>query len=91
MICTDALVPPAEMVRVSVPSVRESLTSVYEIVAVPLELITATPVSNPPTTSAAVTPDSVNGTEVPEATLVPLNVKRTVEPSLTDELLEDSE
>ena len=91
MICTDAVAPPAVMVRVSIPSVRESFTSVYEIVAVPLELMTATPLSNPPTTSAAVMPESVNGTDVPEAMLVPLNVKRTVEPSLTDELLEDSE
>ena len=55
----DAVAPPAVTVRVSDPSVRASLTSATEIVAEPLESITAFPLNAPPVTSAALTPESV--------------------------------
>jgi hypothetical protein len=77
----DADAPPAETVRVSEPSVSESFKSVTEIVAIPLELMTAFPLSEPPDTSAALMPDRVYGTDVPDATFVVVSVNVAVEPS----------
>ena len=54
------------------------------MVATPLVLTTAFPVSKPPDTSAALMPDRVYGTAVPEAILVVVNVKLTVSPSLIE-------
>ena len=88
MICDDALVPPAVTVSVSAPSVSESFKSVTEIVAMPLELTTAFPLSEPTDTSAELMPESVYGTDVPETTFVVIKVKVTEEPSLTEVLLE---
>ena len=87
MIVVEALAPPAVTVNISAPSVRESLSSVTEIVATPLELTTALPLSEPPDTSAALIPERVYGTDVPEVTLVVVRVKVAVEPSLTLVLL----
>ena len=78
-----AVAPPAVIVRVSEPSVKLSLSKVTEMVATPLELTTALPLNAPPETSAALTPDRVYATEVPEATFVVVRVKVAVEPSLT--------
>jgi hypothetical protein len=75
--------------RVSAPSVSESFKSVTEIVATPLELTTAFPLSDPPDTSAALMPDSVYGTEVPDATFVVVRVKVAVVPSLTEPPVND--
>ena len=47
------------IVRVSAPSVRTSFAKVTEIVARPLELMTALPVNRPPEISALLTPDRV--------------------------------
>ena len=91
MITVDAVAPPAEIVNVSGPSVRASFKRVTLMVAVPLELTTALPFSAPPATSAALMPERVYETEVPEATLVVLRVKEAVEPSLTEVVFEDSE
>ena len=91
MITVDAEAPPAVMVRVSEPSVRASFKSVTLMEAIPLELTTALPLSAPPEMSAELMPESVNGTTVPEATLVVLKVKEAVEPSLTDAVFEESE
>ena len=55
----DAVAPPALTVKVSDPSVSESFKSVTEIVAAPLELTTAFPLSEPPDMSAALMPDKV--------------------------------
>ena len=55
----DADAPPVVIVRVSAPSVRTSLTKVTEMVARPLELMTALPVNRPPEISALLTPDKV--------------------------------
>ena len=55
----DADAPPAVIVRVSAPSVITSLTKVAEMVARPLELMTALPVNRPPEISALFTPDRV--------------------------------
>ena len=55
----DAVAPPALTVKVSDPSVSESFKSVTEIVAMPLELTTAFPLSAPPETSALLMPVSV--------------------------------
>ena len=52
----DALADPAVTVRVSAPSVNKSFNNATEIVATPLELTTAFPLSEPPDTSAAVIP-----------------------------------
>ena len=82
----DAVAPPAVTIKVSAPSVWESLNSITEIVATPLELTIAFTVSDPPDKSAALMPDSVYGTDVPAATFVVVNVKVAVEPSLTEEL-----
>ena len=87
MTTVDAVAPPAVTVNVSAPSVSKSFSSVTEIVATPLELTTALPLSERPDTSAALIPDRVYGTDVPEATLEVERVKVAVEPSLTDELL----
>ena len=87
----DAVAPPAVTVSVSEPSVSKSLNSDTEIVAKPLELTTAFPLNEPPNTSAALMPDRVNGTDVLVATFFVVSVKVAAEPSLTEELLEDSE
>ena len=55
----DAVAPPAVTVSVSAPSVSESFKSVTEIVAIPLELTTAFPLSEPPDMSAALMPERV--------------------------------
>ncbi len=44
----------------------------------------ALPVSSPPVMSAALIPETVYGTEVPDATLVVVRVNVAVEPSLHD-------
>ena len=80
----DALAPPAVTVRVSAPSVKLSLIRFTDMVATPLELITAVPLK-PPETSAAETPESVYGTAAPAGTLVVESVKVALEPSLTSE------
>ena len=80
----DAVAPPAVTVSVSAPSVRASLSSVTEIVATPLELTTALPLSEPPDTSAALTPEREYETDVPDVTLEVVRVKVAVEPSLTE-------
>ncbi len=85
MITVDAKAPPAVTVRVSAPSVRASFKSVTVMVAVPLELTTALPLSEPPITSDALMPESVYGMEVPEATFVVDRVNVAVEPSLTED------
>ena len=87
MTTVDAVAPPAVTVKVSVPSVSESFSSVIEIVATPLELITALPLSNPPDTSAALIPERVYGTAIPAATFVVVRVNVAVEPSLTEEFV----
>ena len=71
----DAVAPPAVTVSVSEPSVSKSFSSDTEIVATPLELTTAFPLSEPPDTSAALMPERVYATDVPEATFVVVNVK----------------
>ncbi len=81
---TDAETPPADAVSFSEPSVNKSFNSVTEIVAMPLELTTAFPLSDPPETSEALIPDKVYGTEVPDASLVVVSVKVATEPSLTE-------
>ena len=91
MITVDVVAPPAVMVNVSGPSVRASFKSVTLIEAIPLELRTALPLNVPPDTSAELMPERVNGTTVPEATLVVLKVKEAVEPSLTEAVFEESE
>jgi hypothetical protein len=91
LITVDALALPAVTVSVSVPSVNESLSSVTEIVATPLELTTALPLSEPPDMSAALMPESVYGTDEPEARFVVIRVKVAEDPSLTEELFEKSE
>jgi hypothetical protein len=83
----DVVALPAVMVSVSTPSFNESLSSVTEIVATPLELTTALPLSEPPDMSAALMPESVYGTDVPEARFVVIRVKVAEDPSLTEELL----
>ena len=88
LITVDALAPPAVTVRVSEPSVSESLSNTTEMVAMPLEFTTAFPLSEPPDTSAALIPERVYGTDVPDATFVVVSVNVAVEPSLT-ELLEE--
>ena len=80
----DAVAPPALTVKVSDPSVSESFKSVTEIVAMPLELTTAFPLSEPPDTSAALMPDNVYGTDVPDATFVVVKVNEAIEPSLIE-------
>ena len=55
----DAVAPPAMTVRVSAPSVSKSFNSDTEIVAMPLELTTAFPLSEPPDMSAALMPERV--------------------------------
>ena len=82
----DTVTPPAVTVRVSDPSVSESFKSTTEIVAIPLELTTALPLSEPPDTSAALIPDRVYGTDVPDATFVVVSVNVAVEPSLIEGL-----
>ena len=84
----DAVVPPAVTVKVSVPSVSESLSSVTEIVATPLELTNALALSDPPDTSPALIPERVYGTAVPEGTFLVTSVKIIVSPSLTEEVLD---
>ena len=84
----DALAPPAVTVKVSASSVRRSAASRTLMVAVPLEFTVALPVSDPPVISAALTPDRLYGTDVPDATLVVVSVNVTVDPSLTLVLLE---
>ena len=74
-------------VKVSAPSVSKSFNNVTEIVATPFELTTAFPLSEPLDTSAALMPESVYGTDVPEARFVVIRVKVAEEPSLTEELL----
>ena len=59
LICDEADAPPAVTVNVSVPSVSESFNSVKEIVATPLELTTAFPLSDSPDKSAALIPEIV--------------------------------
>ena len=61
----------------------ESFKSDTEIVATPLELTTAFQLSEPPDTSAALMPDNVYGTDVPDSTFVVVSVNVDVEPSLT--------
>ena len=55
----DAVAPPAMTVRVSAPSVSKSFNRDTEIVAMPLELTTAFPLSEPPDMSAALMPERV--------------------------------
>ena len=57
--CNDAVLPWTVTVRVSTPSVVRSAAKGTEIVACPLAAITTEPVSDPPTTSEALTPDRV--------------------------------
>jgi uncharacterized membrane protein (DUF441 family) len=59
LIITDAVLLCAVTTRVSAPSVSASFKSVTEIVATPLELITAFPLREPPDTSAALMPERV--------------------------------
>ena len=59
LITADAEAPTAVTVSVSAPSVRKSLSSDTEIVATPLELTTAVPLSELPDTSAALSPERV--------------------------------
>ena len=56
---TDAVLLCAVTVNVSAPSVRLSATMPTLMVAVPLELTVAEPVSRPPVMSAALIPDRV--------------------------------
>ena len=91
LIVIEALAPPAVTVSVSTPSVRRSDASGTLMVAVPLALTVAVPVGSPPVMSAALIPDKVYGTDVPEATLVVVRVKVAVEPSLTEALFVASE
>ena len=55
----DAVAPPTITVRVSDPSVSESFKSDAEIVATPLELTIALPLSAPPEMSALLMPDNL--------------------------------
>ena len=80
----EAVAPPAVTVSVSVPSVSESLRSVTEIVATPLELTTALPLSDPPDTSAALMPVNEYETVVPVPMFVVTKAKTAVLPSLTE-------
>ena len=59
LMVTDADLPCAVTVRVSAPSVSRSAAIGTLIVAVPLELTVALPLSSPPAISAALTLDSV--------------------------------
>jgi hypothetical protein len=70
--------------RFSDPSVSSSLSSVNEIVATPLELTAAYPLSEPPIKSAALMPLTAYGTESPIAMLVVARVNVAIEPSLTE-------
>ena len=83
------MAPPAVTVRVSDPSVSKSFNSDSEIVALPLELTTAFPLSEPPDKSAALIPDKVYGTDVPDATFAVVSVKVAVVPSLTEPPVND--
>ena len=83
----DAVAPPAEIVRVSSPSVSESLIKEMDMVAMPLELITALPLKTPPDTSVLLRPEIEYGTEVPEVRFVVVRVKVAALPSLTEGLL----
>ena len=82
----DAVALPAVIVSVSVPSVSKSFSSDTEIVATPLALTVALPLSKPPDTSAELMPERVYGTEVPDAKSVVVRTKIAVAPSLTEEL-----
>jgi hypothetical protein len=86
LICADADAPPAVTVKVSAPSVKLSLARSTVMVACPLLATVVVPLKVPLATSAALTPESVYGTEVPEATPVVDKVNVTAEPSLTAEL-----
>ena len=59
MIIEEAVAPARLIVRVSDPSVKTSFVKVTEMVARPLELMTALPVNRPPEISALLTPDKV--------------------------------
>ena len=59
LIRTDVELPPAETTKFSEPSVKESFSKKTDIVASPLELTKAVPLSTLPETSAALTPDMV--------------------------------
>ena len=76
--------PPAVIVRVSEPSVSTSLVKVTEIVAMPLELITALPLGPPTMVSAESMPLKLYGITVPEGILVVVSVNVAVDPSFTD-------
>jgi hypothetical protein len=58
-ITVEAVTPPAVTVKVSEPSVSKSFRTLTEIVATPLELITALPLNSPPDMSAELIPESV--------------------------------
>ena len=79
----DALAPPAVTVNVSAPSVKLSFSKVTVIVATPFELTTAVPLK-PPETSASETPESVYGTEVPDARFLVVSVNEAALPSFTE-------
>ena len=59
MTSKEAVAPATLIVRVSDPSVKTSFVKVTEIVARPLELMTALPVNRPPEMSVLLTPDRV--------------------------------
>ena len=80
----EADAPPAVIVSVSEPSVSTSLTKVIEIVAKPLELITALPLRAPSKRSAELMPLKLYGIIVLEGILVVVSVNVAVNPSFTD-------
>ena len=81
-----AVAPPAVTVSVSAPSVSKSFSSITEIVATPLALTVALPLSEPPDMSTALIPERVYGTDVPDARPVVVRKKIAAAPSLTEEL-----
>ena len=90
LIRMDAVLLCRLMVNVSMPSVKLSEAMGTETVAIPAELTVVKPVKAPPVISEDVTPDSVYAMLVPAVTLDVVMVKSAVEPSFTDELLEET-
>ena len=72
------------------PSVNVSAVMGIETGAVPDELTVAKPVNAPPVISEDVTPDRMYAILEPAETLDVVIVKSAVEPSFTDELLDET-